>query len=70
MVPFVRLQLEAHRAAVGDVRAARTVTAAERAVAVAKSQATAEKTALTDAEKTQTTETDAAKKAEEAKQKP
>lgn len=51
----------------GDVRSVRTRAAAERAVAVAKSQAAAEKTALADAEKAATTESDAAKKAEEAK---
>lgn len=51
----------------GDVRAARALAAAERALAVAKSQAAADKTALTDAEKAATTETEAAKKAEEAK---
>jgi len=51
----------------GDVRATRATAAADRAVAVAKSQAAAEKTSLADAEKTATTEGDAAKKAVEGK---
>jgi WD40 repeat protein len=51
----------------GDVRAIRKVQDLERRVAVAKAQAAGEKTALTDAEKVLTTESDAAKKAEEGK---
>lgn len=51
----------------GDVRAERKVADLVRRVAVAASQAGGEKTAVTDAEKVLTTETDAAKKAEEGK---
>lgn len=51
----------------GDVRAVRKVQDLERRVAVAKAQAAGEKTSLTDAEKVMTTETEAAKKAEEGK---
>ena len=51
----------------GDVRVSRKVSTIERSVAVAKAQAAAEKASLTEAEKTVTTETEAAKKAEEGK---